>query len=179
MALIHSYTSRPSLLPCEYDSGNIEIPPDRYETRLPMTPVIQITELAGRFGLGRRDRTSWNGLQANIATYLVMVGGTPQWTPIPLEQCELDHGTGVLYIQPSWLLAPFTLIRARYVSGYLSIPDRIKLAIIEICNTMHNKGVSDRTRYVVGKVSRTYAGDTFLSKQAQQLLQPYVVQSLY
>src|SRR6266853_1778527 len=54
MTLINATCARPSLFPCEFDSGPIELPYDRQETRLPITPVISITEAAGRFGLGRR-----------------------------------------------------------------------------------------------------------------------------
>src|SRR5580765_1238574 len=64
MALINNHTGRPSFWPVEYDSGNLEVPIDRVETRLPITPVIELLALSGRFGLGRRDRQSWTGLQA-------------------------------------------------------------------------------------------------------------------
>lgn len=180
MTLINSYCNRPSLLPCEFDSGLIELPYDRQETRLPITPVIALTEAAGKFGLGRRDRQGFNAYNSGLmASYLVLVGGTPQWQPLDIRQCEFDSGTGIVYIPNSFTLARFAVVRFRFIAGLLTIPDRVKMACFEISQNMHAKGISDRTRYSVGRVSRTYASDTFITKQAAVLLEPFRVISLY
>lgn len=180
MTLINSYCNRPSLLPCEFDSGLIELPYDRQETRLPITPVISITDGAGRFGLGRRDRQGFNAFNTGlVASYMVLLGGVPQWQPIDLRQIELDSGTGIVYIPSTIVFTRFSVVRFRYIAGLLTIPDRIKLAVFEISSNMHAKGISDRTRYSVGRVSRTYASDTFITKQAAVLLEPFRVMSLY
>ncbi len=180
MAIANAYLNRSSLFPCEYDSGDLSIPAGRMETRLPVTPVISVTDAAGKFGLGRHDRQGWNSAYYHgLASYLVLLGSGPQWTPIDVNTLQVDAATGIVWIPASFMFASYTSVRFRFVAGFLTIPDRVKLAICEIINTLHSKQISSRTRYSIGKVSASYAGDTFLSPQAQQLLSPFMVQSLY
>jgi len=179
MSLIHAHCNRPSLWPCEYDTGPLQMPPDRWQVLLPVTPVIRILDLAGRYGMGRRDRQGSNVYEYGIASYLVMLGGAPQWMPIDVNRTEVDSGTGMLFLQPNWLYAPYAMVRVRFIAGLITIPDRVKLAMTEIIHTMQARGVSSRMRYGVGRVSETFSGEGFVSKQAQDLLSPLVVQSLY
>ena len=111
--------------------------------------------------------------------YLTLIGPSPGWSPIDVNQMQFEASTGVLYIPWSVMLAPWSHVKVVYVAGFLTIPDRIKLAIFEIATNMAAKGVSDRVRYGVGKISRTYASDSFVTKTAASLLAPFVVQSLY
>ena len=180
MTLIHAHCNRPALTPCLYDSGPLEVPPDRQETRLPITPVISIQEASGRFGMGRRDRQGWNMYNAGIAAnYLLLTASRPQWTPIDVRQIELDPGTGIIWFPQSWMLSRYTVVRCQFVAGSVTIPDRVKLAIFILITEMRTRGISSRNRYVVGKVSSSYSNDTFVSKQVQDLLAPFVVASTF
>jgi len=179
MSLIAAHCNRASLWPVEYDTGPLEVPLDRQETRLPITPVIAITEAAGKYGMGRRDRIGWNMWQSGVAAYLVVAGSRPAWSPIDVSQLECDSNTGIVYVPPSWVLAPWAFVRMKFVAGLLTIPSRVKLGIFEIITNMHAKGVSDRVRYSVGRVGRTYANEGFITKTAASLLEPYRVQSLF
>lgn len=180
MALINATCNRPSLFPCEYDSGPIELPYDRQETRLTITPVISITDAAGKSGLGRRDRQGFNAYQSGlVASYMILLGGAPQWQAIDIRQIEIDSGTGIIFVPNSFILARYSVVRFRYIAGLLTIPDRIKLCVFEIVQNMHAKGISDRTRYTVSKISRTYSTDSFITPTARQLLAPYIIQSMY
>lgn len=180
MALINSVCNRPSLFPCEFDSGPIELPYDRQETRLPVTPVIKVTDASGCFGMGRRDRQGFNAYQSGlVASYLVLIGGAPAWQDIPLGQITFDSGTGIIYVPNTFVLARYSTVRFRYIAGLLTIPYNIKFKCFDLVNNMHAKGVSDRIRYSVGRVSRTYASDSFITPLTRQMLQPYIVQSLY
>ena len=177
-SLIEAYCCRPTLWPYEYEH-QLTIPADRQETRLPVTPVVRLVAAAGRFGYGRRDRQGYNNLYGNYNALLLLAGAArPQWAEIPVDACEIDAATGQLYLPYSTMLVPYSMVRIRYEAGLIEIPARVKMAIAEIANTMTQKGVSDRTRYSVGRVSRTFAGDSFLTADAKMYLQPYVITSM-
>ena len=179
MALIAAECNRPTLWPCLYDSGILEVPPDRFETRLPITPVIQITDIAGKFGLGRRDRQGWSQTYGLAASYFVMVGNTPQWVPMDPAKVELQPETGVIWLTPSLYFFPWNFVKCQFVAGLLTIPDRVKLAVCEIINTIKSRQVSSRMRYSMGRFSQAFSGEGFVSAQAKQLLSPYTVASYY
>ncbi|HEY5866319.1 MAG TPA: hypothetical protein VI542_12370 [Candidatus Tectomicrobia bacterium] len=180
MGLIHAHCNRPSLWPTEVLSDPIEVPEGRQETRLLITPVIRILEAAGRYSAGRRDKRGISGMYNTLNPLLVVASfGGATWTPIPLETLELTHSTGVVVLPWTNMLLPYSLVRFRYIGGYISIPHRVKAAVVEIINTTHAKGVSDRTRYAVGRITRQYASDSFITPQAEQLLAPFVIRSLY
>jgi hypothetical protein len=179
MAMINAHCNRPSLWPTEVETGVINIPSDRQETRLPITPVIRILEAAGRYARGRRDRIGYNQIMYNYgATLLALQGAVPQWQVIDPTLISLEPATGVLYLPTGTFLFTYTQFKCRAVCGYIEIPFRVKAAMAEIINSVHAKGVSDRTRYGAGKVMRQYASDSFLTPQAKQFLQPFVVQEL-
>lgn len=175
-SLINAHLNRPSLFPCELETAIITIPPDRQETRLPVTPVMRIIEAAGRYTRGRRDRIGYNQILYNYgATLLALQGAVPQWQVIDPSLISMEPATGVLYLPTGTFLWGFGAFKCRYVAGFVEIPFRVKSAMAVIINETHAKGISDRTRYTAGRVSRVYSGDTFVSKQAQILLEPFRV----
>lgn len=179
MTLINAECNRASLWPCEYQTPAIRMPSDRQETRLDVTPVIQITEMQGRYGYGRRDRIGWNTYQTSLQTYLLLSGGRSIWTNIDVKTVDLDPATGILFIPTSLYFQLWNVIKCRYIAGYISIPARVKSAMAEIINTVHAMGVSHRISYSAGRVARRYSTDSFVTPQAKQLLSPFVVRSLY
>lgn len=178
MTTIHAHCNRPSLWPTEYSFPALRIPEGRQEFRLPVTPVIKVLELSARFGYGRRDHRSM-GINASVfGAMLLMSGGRPTWTTVDPATCEVEASTGVVFLANSLWFQPYNLVRCRVIAGYLNIPERIKLAMFEIINSFHAKGVSDRIAYGVGRVTRRYASDSFITPFAKELLAPFVVQSL-
>lgn len=175
-ATINAHCNRTSLWPCEYEA-TLAMPADRQETRLPITPVIQLTDLAGRYGAGRRDRLYWSGYQSGLAAYQALAGGRPQWTPLDVSMAEITPETGILFVSTSWWFMPYQALRAKWVAGYIDIPDRVKLCVFELINTFHTKGVSDRISRTVGRVASRYASHSFITPFAEQLLSPFVVQA--
>lgn len=178
MTIIHTHCNRPSLWPTEYRPPAIRIPEGRQEFRIPVTPVIKVLELSARFGYGRRDHRSMGINQSVMGAMLLMSGGRPAWTTIEPDTCEVEASTGIVFLADSLWFQPYSLVKVRAVCGYLQIPDRAKLAMFELINSMHAKGVSDRIAYGVGRVTRRYASDSFITPFAKELLAPFVVQSL-
>jgi hypothetical protein len=175
MSLINTHCGRTSLWPTEIEETR-RIPHDRQETRLTVTPVIKLLDLAGRYSYGRRDRQSWNNMNQGYAGILAMTAAArPQWSPINPDFCELQPENGILYLPWSMLIFPFSTVRCRYSAGFIEIPARVKAAVAELLNSIKARGISDRVRYNVGRVSRTFSSDTFVTKQAEQLLAPFVV----
>lgn len=175
-ALIDSYCNRTSLYPVVWESGPIRVPSDRQEVRLPVLPVIKILEAAGRYGLQRRDRQGWNSFAYGLSPILALnAAARPQWTSISVDAIELSPAEGLVFLPFSSLLLPYSYVRLKVLSGLVDIPHRIKAAVVEIANAISQKGVSDRQKYTVGRVSRQFASDSFITPLARQLLQPFVV----
>lgn len=172
---INAYCNRASLWPCEYLFER-NIPFGRQEVGLPVLPVIQVSEAAGRWSYGRRDRIGWQqGLYGYNQILALTAASNPQWSPIDVSAIEINHASGILYLPMTFMLQPFSLVRIRAICGYITIPARIKSCFAEILNSMSARGVSDRTRRTVGRVSSTFASDTFITPQAKMFLEPFVV----
>lgn len=177
-AVIDSHCNRTTLWPCEIETGPIRIPSDRQECRVPVTPVIRILEAAGRYGLQRRDRQGWNSFAYGLSTILVLnAAARPQWTAINVDTIELSPAEGLIFLPFSSMLAPYSYVRLRLLCGLIQMPHRVKAAVVEIANNMAAKGVSDRTRYAVGRVSRQFASPSFITPLAEKMLAPFVVTS--
>ena len=158
----------------------LDIPYGQQETRLHITPIIDVLEVAGRYGPGRRDRQAANNPYTALNPLLILVtAGAPVWTPIALHTVEYDAATGVITLPWSNMLLPYSVVRIRYIGGYITIPFRVKAALAELINTTHAKGVSDRQRYGAGRITRQYASDSFMTPQAEQFLEPFVIRSLF
>ena len=178
MSLINAHCNRASLWPTEIEE-TVRMPSDRQETRLNVTPVIKIMEAAGRYGLGRRDKQGYNQWAYGLGAVLALSGSKPQYAPIDINSIDLMPETGVVYIPWSLYFMVYTTIRFRYLAGWIEIPNRAKTAVADIINTTHAMGVSNRTSYTAGRVSRRYSNPSFISPMAEQLLVPFVVHSLY
>ena len=176
--LIQAHCNRPTLWPCLHETSVIQIPTGRQQTRLPLTPIVQIQSIAGRYNIGRRDNQSRNQIFFGYAATLSLIATPPRWTPVPVESCDFDPATGVVYLTTGHFLVPYNEIKVLYIGGYIEIPYRVKLALATLINEIHAKGVSDRIQYSAGRVTRKYASTSFISPQIEQLLQPFVIQDL-
>lgn len=175
-ATINAHCNRTSLWPTLIESGPISVASDRQETRFPVTPIIRILEAAGRYGLQRRDRQGWNSFAYGLSPILALsAAARPQWTPINVDAIELSPAEGIIFLPWSSMLMPFNMVRFILIAGLIQIPHRVKAAVIEIANNMGAKGVSDRQRYAVGRVSRQFASASFVTPLAESFLAPFVV----
>lgn len=181
MAIIHSVTNRPSIWPVEYEF-NLRLPSDRYESRIPVTPVLKITEASGRYSYGsmRRDRQGIGAWYWGYGAMLALQGAAPQMVAINEALIQYDPSTGIFALPWSnMLLGAYNEVRIRSICGYVEIPGRIKVAIVELINNVSGRGISDRIAYSVGKISRKYASNSFVTPEAERLLQPFIVAGMY
>lgn len=177
--VINAYIGRASLWPCEI-LEELQIPYGRQEVRLAVTPIVSILEAAGRYGQARRDKVGYNNAYLYDYNQMLVLAsaGRPSWVEINVDHIEVNHAAGIAYMPLNIYLNMWRTVRLRYIGGYLSIPFRIKTALAEILNTMAQKGVSDRTRRTVGRVSSSYASDQWVTPAAAQMLEPFRVQTL-
>ena len=174
-SLINSFTNRASLWPTEY-LEELNIPSGRQETQLSACPVIAISSIAGRYAFGRRDKIGYSAAAYGFNDILALTAAAaPMWSEIQPNTVEIVHASGIIYLPASFYFVPWNIIRCRYLSGWITIPARIKAATMELLNTIGSKGQSDRTRYSVGRVSRTFASDSWITPAAAQMLQPFVI----
>ncbi len=177
-ATINAHCNRTSLWPTQIESGPLQIPADRQETRFPVTPIIRILEAAGRYGLQRRDRQGWNSFAYGLSPILALnAAARPQWTPINVDAIEVSPAEGLIFLPFSSMLVPYSYVRLTVLAGLIQIPHRVKAAVIEIANNMGAMGISTRTKYAVGRVSRQFSTPSFISPLAESMLAPFVVTS--
>lgn len=178
MDLIHATVNRPSLWPEVYEEA-LEVPEDRNQVILAARPILRLVSASGRYGYGRRDRRS-----ANIAAYDAMAitalfGSPPGWCDIDPNTIEWNGASGAAWLPAGFFLANYSDVQIKYVSGLLQPSSRLKAAMVEIVNTVREKGVSDRTTYWVGRVQRGHQAPGFVTDVARSLLEPYVVRALF
>lgn len=177
MSIISAQCNRPSLWPTEYEL-TLQVPSDRNETRIPITPVIKILEASGLYTHGRRDRQSWNMQQMGYATMLLIHGSRPSYTPILADTIDLDSATGVVRL-PYALFAGYGTVKLKFIAGYAEIPDRVLLALYMIITEFHTRQSSSRIQLSVGRVTQRFESGGFVTPQIQALLEPFVVRGLY
>jgi hypothetical protein len=178
MSLIHSVTCRPSLWPEVYEE-RLEVPSDRQQVILAVTPVVRILSAAGRYSYGRRDRRALNQVNYDYLAALAVFGSPPRFTEIDVDQIELYEPTGECWLPTGAFLINYTQVAIKYLAGYNQIPARILAALAMIVNEVCTKGSSDRISYSVGRVSRRYATPSFITSDIYDLLSPYICRSLF
>ena len=176
--LIQAHCNRPTLWPCLYETPILQIPTGRQQTRLPLTPVIQIQSIAGRYNHGRRDAQSRNSVYYGYTAVLSLLASPPRWTEVPVDSCDVEPATGALYLVTGQFLLPYNEVKVRYIGGFIEIPYRIKMALATLINEEHAKVVSERIQKSAGRVTRKYASTSFISPQVENLLAPFVIQEM-
>lgn len=177
MSILHQVTNRPSLWPEEIEQ-RISVPDDRMQVILAARPVLRIVAASGRYATGRRDRLALNQVNLDTLASTLVFGSPPAWNIIEIEQIDFFPATGEVWLPTGLFLVNYNEVMIKYISGFTEIPDRALAGLIEIINTVAQKGASDRTFYTVGKVQRQFSGGSFVSQQAHDLLEPYIVRSL-
>jgi len=175
--LINSVCCRTSLWPELYEE-RLTVPSDRLQVVLSVTPVVQILTAQGRYAYGRRDRRALNMHQMDYIAALAVFGSPPRYTDITVDQIEYFPATGEVWLPTGFFLVPWSDVMLTYLAGFPVIPDRIKMAVAELINSVCARGVSDRIQYSIGRISRRYASESYITPQALQLLEPFIVKSL-
>lgn len=178
MTIIHAHTNRPSLWPERY-SERLTIPDGYNVARCSARPVAELLGVRGRYAPGRRDQRSTLPLGMDYYAALAVLGTGTTWQTIDVEAVDVDVASGELVLPVGFLPVWYTEVQVEYMAGFVRTPDRVKLAVAEIINSIRSRGASDRTFYAVGKIQSTWAGTGYLSIEARRLLAPYVVQALY
>lgn len=176
--LIDTTCCRKSLHVAEY-TERLNLLDDRNQAVLAVKPVVQLVRCQGRYGYGRRDRRQLNTINYDYIAALAVFGSPPSYVEIDINQIDVNALTGEMWLPTGFFLVSYSEIEVIYTAGYHNIPRRAIMALIEIINTMHSKGVSDRTQYSVGQVHRTFANEGFVSNTAKDLLTPFIVTSLF
>jgi hypothetical protein len=176
--LINSFCNRRSLWPEEYEE-RLDVPSDQNRVILAGRPALKILEAAGRYSYGRRDRRVLNQTNMDYIAALAVFGSPPRFIFIDPNQIELNQASGEVFLPTGLFLCAYSEVQLKYISGFVDIPYRIKMALALIVNDICAKGSGDRTSYSVGRVSRTFATPSFITLDAQRILSPFVMRALY
>jgi hypothetical protein len=142
------------------------MPADRPITRLSRTPLMKVASGVGRYAYGRRgDAANYNMEQFNLLAALSKFGGPPVWELFQPLAYSWDMNTGQLWAPAGVMLAYYSEIKVRYVSGFAqaSIPPTIKMAVASVIKAMQSMPAA-------GDIKSIKAGDTSITKFASSLL---------
>ena len=156
----------------------LPVPANRSTVRISRPPVARLISGFGRYATGRRSQQiAGPDLNTNLLAYVAAFGGPPTWTPFPVEQTDINMQTGEIWIPAGLLLAYYTDVRLRYVSGWSqsNLPTDIKQAVANIVRAAID------SPFFGGNIKVMKAGDATLErfsassidKDTQALLQPY------
>lgn len=126
-------------------------------------PVIDVTELKGR--------PLYNALTGNIF-------GPPSFEPITdLSILDIDKSLGTFICGFNMFGVPYTELEVTYTSGWVTIPDAVKVAcgmiITQLANNA-NPNVKSKKDY---DFSIEYFGNSMITQEVSDLLSPYIVRS--
>jgi len=173
---INAWCNRVTFWPHEYEE-RLDLPGDRNQAVLHITPIQKLLVCAGRYAYGRRDRRTLNQVNYDYLAALAVFGSPPRFTEIDVNQIEFYAPTGEVWFPTGFFLVNYSQIQIKYIAGFTDIPGRIKAAVAALSNTIGAKGVGDRVRYTAGSVSRSFATASFITDDVKQLLEPYVVRT--
>ena len=176
--LINTTCNRPTLWPHEY-TEQLSLPSDRQQVQLNVRPAIKVLAADGRYGYGRRDRRVLNSVNYDYLAAIAVWGSPPGWTALDPEAIDLYGPSGDCWLPTGHFLVTYSEVRVKYLAGFTQIPDRVKLALVEIMNTLAARQVSMRRMSGVSRVQNTFIGEGFVSQTAKDLLEPYIVRSLF
>lgn len=155
-----------------------QLPQQRSVTRLSQWPVARLQSGVGRYGYGRRlDQTLGFFYDANLLSTLSAFGGPPVWVPFATPASSLNPLTGDIWVPAGTLLAYYTDVKFRYISGWSAdtLPDQIKVACAAIVDAMSAGPMGPQVRrFTAGKVNIDRFADTVLDTDIKHMLRPYM-----
>jgi hypothetical protein len=126
----------------------IQLPEDRNIGRLSYLPFIgwdttdpnNATGIKGRYGYGRRGDAAINMYEETSLLQLSSIfGGPPAFTAIASAQVDVFAVTGECWFPAGMYMAHYTEVESRYKAGFAVIPDAIKLACVQIVQSLQNR----------------------------------------
>jgi hypothetical protein len=157
-------------------------PSKRSIVRVDKGPIANVISLLGRYAYGRRsDQVGGLYQEMNLLASVQTFGGPPQWVPITVTQSSWSDATGEIWVPAGMLLAYYSDVRVRYVSGYPKVPDPVVRATAQIAAGILN------TPNLAGGLKLITAGDSRLERfsastlddDTKSLLDPYKARPLY
>ena len=143
-----------------------ELPEKRSIARVARPPLRLISGM-GRYGYGRRlDQVMGLYNEVNLLAAVQSFGGPPLWVPFPVVQASISRKTQEIWIPAGLLLAYYSEVRLRYVSGFpvTGIPQVIKQATAQIVNAIV------QNPQLMGQIQSIGAGATKIARFAPSQL---------
>lgn len=143
-----------------------ELPEKRSIARVARPPVRLLSGM-GRYGYGRRlDQTMGLYNEVNLLAAVQTFGGPPLWIPFDISQANISRKTQEVWVPAGLLLAYYSEVRLRYVSGYpvTGIPAIIKSATAQIVRALVSNPL------LTGQLQSIGAGATKIARFAPSQL---------
>jgi hypothetical protein len=156
----------------------LNMPSQRSVARLSEWPIAKLMSGLGRYGYGRRtDQMLGYFYDANLLSTLSAFGGPPAWTPFTIGASSLNPETGDLWVPSGTLLAYYTTIKMRYVSGWsaATLPAQIKVAAASIVDALSAAPMGAQIRrFNAGKTQIERFAATVLDDDIKTMLRPFM-----
>ena len=155
----------------------LPVPAKRTTVRVSRTPVARLVSGFGRYSYGRRSQQyAGPDINTNLLAYVGAFGGPPMWTQFPVGETDINMNTGEIWIPPGLLLAYFSDVRLRYVSGWsqANLPYDIKQAVANIVRAAIDAPFGGNIKSLKsGDGAMERFSSSAIDKDTQALLQPY------
>jgi hypothetical protein len=157
------------------------MPKDRPLTRLSRVPAVNVLGGTGRYGYGRRgDAGNYNVDDFNLLAALSKFGGPPAWEIWQPANCGIDVETGQLWVPAGIMLAYYSEVKVRYVSGftYATLPSEVKMACALVIQAMTMNPIYGNVKSLkTGETLIENFSATNLSEDVKRMLRPWTVQA--
>lgn len=156
----------------------LTMPNQRSVTRLSQWPIARLISGIGRYGYGRRtDQMLGYFYDANLLATLSSFGGPPAWVAFTVAASSLNPDTGDLWVPAGTLLAYYTDVKIRYISGWQAqnLPAQIKTATASIVDALSAAPMGPQIRrFNAGKTQIERFADSVLDPDVKSMLRPYM-----
>ena len=157
------------------------LPQDRTNVILSRVPTLTILSGTGRYGYGRRsDSANFNVNDFNLLAAMSKFGGPPAWEIWNPNTSGWDVETGQLWIPAGVMLAYYSEVKVRYISGYTytNLPSAIKQICAMLTQSTTNRfELGDVRSYKAGESQVENFSSSALSVDMKSLLRPWVART--
>lgn len=157
-------------------------PAKRSIVRVAKWPIVSVLSLLGRYAYGRRsDQVGGLYQEMNLLASVQAFGGPPQWSPISIAQASWSDSTGEIWVPSGMLMAYYSDVRVKYVTGFPTPPDPVVRATAKIANDLNS------TAGIAGQIKTISAGDTRIEKfsastiddSVRDMLEPFRARTMF
>lgn len=154
------------------------LPSQRATTRLSQWPIARILSGLGRYSYGRRSEQELGTFyDVNLLSTMAAFGGPPSWCSFDVPSSSLNPNSGDLWVPAGTLLAYYTDVKMRYVSGWSAagLPPQIKAACGMIVSALEAAPMGSQIRkFNSGKLTTERFADSVLDQDIRSMLRPYM-----